>query len=124
MKDFYFQLIFAFVLIKAITFSRIYSIGDIKGHKLEFVHLCLLNSSLGIGMVIALCTCISGVLVMSLPVPIIVNNFSAFYSDTKRREVTQQRRADKKKLELEEEEQKRQIEKEEKMRFLENSFKE
>ena len=80
--------------------------------------------STGIGMVIALFTCISGVLVMSLPVPIIVNNFSAFYSDTKRREVTMQRRADKKALEQEEEEQKLQIQREEKMKFLENSFQE
>ena len=80
--------------------------------------------STGPGMIIALATCISGVLVMSLPVPIIVNNFSAFYSDTKRREVTMQRRADKKALEQEEEEQKLQIQREEKMKFLENSFQE
>ena len=80
--------------------------------------------STGIGMVIALFTCISGVLVMSLPVPIIVNNFSAFYADTKRREVTMQRRADKKALEKEEEEQKLIIQREEKMKFLENSFNE
>ena len=80
--------------------------------------------STGPGMIIALATCISGVLVMSLPVPIIVNNFSAFYSDTKRREVTMQRRADKKALEQEEEEQKLQIQREEKMKFLENSFRE
>ena len=80
--------------------------------------------STGPGMIIALATCISGVLVMSLPVPIIVNNFSAFYLDTKRREVTMQRRADKKALEQEEEEQKLQIQREEKMKFLENSFQE
>ena len=83
-----------------------------------------MSPNTGIGMCVAVATCISGVLVMSLPVPIIVNNFSAFYSDTKRREVTMQRRADKKALEQEEEEQKLQIQREEKMKFLENSFQE
>ena len=73
-------------------------------------------------MVIALATCLSGVLVMSLPVPIIVNNFSAFYANTKRKEVIMQQRANKRALEKEEEEQKLIIEREEKMRFLENSF--
>ena len=78
--------------------------------------------STGVGMLIALATCLSGVLVMSLPVPIIVNNFSAFYANTKRKEVIMQQRANKRALEKEEEEQKLLIEREEKLRFLENSF--
>merc|ERR1719336_2746458 len=77
-----------------------------------------MSPNTGIGMCVAVATCISGVLVMSLPVPIIVNNFSAFYHNTKRVQVTVQRRADKKAMQLEEEQQRLEIEREEKNRLL------
>ena len=78
----------------------------------------------GPGMVISLFTRISGVLVMSLPVSIIVNNYYELYANTKWQEITAKRRADKKALEKEEEEQKLQIERMEKIKFLGNSFEE
>merc|ERR1712156_135353 len=81
-----------------------------------------MSPNTGIGMCVAITTCISGVLVMSLPVPIIVNNFSAFYHNTKRVEVTVQRRADKKAMQQEEEQQRLEIEREEKMKLLETGL--
>ena len=81
-----------------------------------------MSPTTGIGMCVAIATCISGVLVMSLPVPIIVNNFSAFYHNTKRVEVTVQRRADKKAMQLEEEQQRLEIEREEKLKLLETGL--
>ena len=81
-----------------------------------------MSPNTGIGMCVAIATCISGVLVMSLPVPIIVNNFSAFYHNTKRIEVTVQRRADKKAMQLEEEQQRLEIEREEKNRLLDTGI--
>ena len=81
-----------------------------------------MSPNTGIGMCVAVATCISGVLVMSLPVPIIVNNFSAFYHNTKRVQITVQRRADKKAMQQEEEKQRLEIEKEEKMKLLESGF--
>ena len=81
-----------------------------------------MSPNTGIGMCVAVATCISGVLVMSLPVPIIVNNFSAFYHNTKRVQVTVQRRADKKAMQQEEEKQRLEIEREEKMKLLESGF--
>ena len=81
-----------------------------------------MSPSTGIGMCVAVATCISGVLVMSLPVPIIVNNFSAFYHNTKRVQVTVQRRADKKAMQEEEEKQRLEIEREERMKLLESGF--
>ena len=43
----------------------------------------------GLGMVIALFTCISGVLVIILPVPIIAKMFSEYYANTKQQEITE-----------------------------------
>jgi len=81
-----------------------------------------MSPNTGIGMCVAITTCISGVLVMSLPVPIIVNNFSAFYHNTKRVEVTVQRRADKKAMQIEEEQQRLKIEREENIKLLESGI--
>ena len=46
--------------------------------------LCL-NPNCTAGKFIGACTAISGVLVIALPIPIVVNNFAAFYNGTKKK---------------------------------------
>merc|ERR1711971_341684 len=54
-----------------------------------------MSPSSGIGMFLGACTAVSGVLVIALPVPIVVNNFAEFYRDTARKEVSLKRREEK-----------------------------
>ena len=76
----------------------------------------------GIGCFIGTLCAISGVLVMSLPIPIIVNNFAAFYNENKKKEKSLRRRDLKLEMRKEEEAKRIKIEEEERIKFLESSF--
>ena len=63
-----------------------------------------ISPTTGVGKFIGALAAVSGVLVMALPIPIVVNNFAAFYMETKKREKSIKRHLAREAREAEEEE--------------------
>ncbi|XP_023334059.1 potassium voltage-gated channel protein Shab [Eurytemora carolleeae] len=60
-----------------------------------------------LGKLIGVFTAISGVLVIALPIPIVVNNFAKFYNETKKKQVQLARKVEKEKWKIQEEQERR-----------------